>query len=83
MFSKKKDQVLVLINKKETNTPIHMWFVFYPIDVVWLNSKKEVVFIKRSLRPFKSINPKVKARYVLEFPDNSTEDIKLGSILKF
>lgn len=83
MFSKRKNQVLVFVNKKEVNTPIHMWFVFYPIDIIWLNSKKEVIFIKRNLKPFTSINPKVKARYVLEFPVNSTKNIKLKDILEF
>ena len=83
MFSKKSKQILVFINKKEVNTPIHMLFVFYPIDVIWLNSKKEVVRIKRNLRPFTFINPKVKSKYILEVPNNYSKNIKIKDILEF
>lgn len=83
MFSKRLDNALIIINRKEINTPIHMFFVFYPIDVIWLNSKKEVVYIKRNLKPFSFINPKVKAKYILEVPNNSTKNIKLKDELVF
>lgn len=77
MFSKKSNKALIFINKKERNTPIHMFFVFYPIDIIWLNSKKEVVYIKRNLKPFSYINPKVKAKYIMEVPNNYSKNIKL------
>ncbi|MBL7148326.1 MAG: DUF192 domain-containing protein [Nanoarchaeota archaeon] len=82
MFSKKLNKVLIFINKKEKNTPIHMLFVFYPIDVIWLNSKKEVIKIKRNLKPFSYINPKVKAKYVLEVPVNYNKNIKIKDTIK-
>lgn len=47
---------------------IHSWFVFFPLDVYWLDSEKQIVAYKR-LKPF-SNNQSFQARYVLETPSN-------------
>ena len=44
MFSKKKS--LIFIFNKEKIIPLHMFFVFYPIEVSFLNKNKIVVEIK-------------------------------------
>jgi uncharacterized membrane protein (UPF0127 family) len=44
MFSKKK--LLIFIFNKEKIIPLHMFFVFYPIEVSFLNKNKIVVEIK-------------------------------------
>lgn len=48
-----------------------MFFVFYPIDVLLLNRNKEIVEIKRNLKPFTFWNSKTKGKYVVElaFPE--------------
>lgn len=64
MFSRQKD--LLFSEKKERIIPIHMWFVFYPIDVLYINAEKKVVEIKENLLPFTFYFPKNKAQYVIE-----------------
>ena len=64
MFSPQKD--LLFIEQEEKIIPLHMFFVFYPIDVVYLDSSKNVVEIKEHFLPFTFYTPKKKAQYVLE-----------------
>jgi len=44
--------VFVLPRESVVNASIHMLFVFFPIDVVYLNKEKKVVDIVRNLQPF-------------------------------
>ena len=49
-FSKKYDSIIL----RSKNTSIHMLFVFFPLQIVWLNSKFEIVDIKKAY-PFMPI----------------------------
>lgn len=64
MFSSQKD--LLFIERKEKIIPLHMFFVFYPIDIIYLDSTRTVVDIKEHFYPFTFYTPKKKAQYVLE-----------------
>ena len=64
MFSPQKD--LIFVAASEQKIPLHMFFVFYPIDVLYLDAEKRVVEIKESFLPFTFYNPTQKAQYVLE-----------------
>jgi len=45
-----------------------MLFVFFPIDVIFLNSKKKVVD-KTTLNPWQlNYTPKIPSKYVIELP---------------
>ena len=66
MFSKPKS--LIFIFKKEKIIPLHMFFVFYTIDVLFLNKNKIVIEIKENFMPFTFYIPKNKAKYVIEIP---------------
>ncbi len=70
MFSKKPDYALIFELEKEgkLNASIHMLFVFYSIDVVYLDSNKKVVDIKYNFMPW-SLNytPKTPSKYFIEF----------------
>ena len=72
MFSKKVNFNYGLIFDLERETrigaSIHMCFVFFPINIVFLDSKRRVVDIKLGLKPFRTITPKEKCRYVIELP---------------
>ncbi len=58
---------------------IHMIFVFFPIDIVFLNKNKEVVD-KITLNPFTpNYTPKKAAKYVIELPNGNAKKIKIGS----
>ena len=75
MFSKQKNVIFEF--KKEKKELIHMFFVFYPIDLVFLNKNKKVVELKPNLKPFRTYKPKNKAKYVLELKKNTIRSNKI------
>jgi hypothetical protein len=79
MFRPKQNLILKFAQEKKIS--LHMFFVFYPIDVLLLNEKKEIVEIKKNLKPFTFWNSKVKGKYVLElaFPG----EYQLGDRVEF
>lgn len=76
--------ILVAPNEGILETTIHMLFVFYPVDIIWLNSEKIVVDIKQKVLPFIPwIIPKEPAKYVVELPINTAKHIRIGDKLDF
>ena len=59
-----------------------MFFVFYPIDILFLNKNKEIVEIKQNLKPFAFYTPKSKAKYIIEMP-KTKQEFKIGNICQF
>ena len=45
---------------------LHMFFVFYPIDVLFLDANRRIVEMKEGFRPFHFYVPRVPSRYVIE-----------------
>lgn len=86
MFSKKlqKGKSIILVDKFEPRfgSVIGMFFVFFSIDIIFLDSNKKVVDV-RSAKPFQSyIAPKGSARYAIEM--NKGENIlKVGDKVSF
>jgi uncharacterized protein len=68
MFSRKDPEIGVVMLFDEDNFhAIHMLFVFYPIDVFWLDKNQRVVGARKNIRPFTLyIQPKVIARSIVE-----------------
>ena len=64
MFRQKQN--LIMIFEKEKKVSLHMFLVFYTIDVLILNKNKEIVEIKRNFKPFTFWNSKEKGKYVVE-----------------
>ncbi len=86
MFSKKrKDFGLVLIFKKDKIISLHMFFVFYPIDVLFLDSEKRVVEMKENFKPFTDYTSKKRVKYVVELPSKtiSETNTSLNDIISF
>ena len=84
MFKKEKEfQPLVFHFTKEQFVPLHMLFVFFPIDVLYLNQFKEIVEIKKNLKPFSFYQPRNKAKFVVELKANTIgpKPIELGDKL--
>ena len=79
MFSPKR--ALVFVFDRDERVPLHMWFVFFPIDVLYLDRQRRVVEIKKGLRPFAFYAPRNKARYVVEIPGKTT--VKVGDVVTF
>jgi uncharacterized protein len=88
MFSKplKRGEAIILEAKDEgiIETTLHMLFVFYPIDILWLNKKLEIVDIKRKVMPFKPwIVPRAPAKFVVEMKSGAAKTLRIGDVLKF
>jgi hypothetical protein len=84
MFSKKlrRGKSVIFIFDKERKVGIHMLFVFFPLDIVFLNSKKRVVDVRRSLPFISFIIPRKKAKYVIEM--NRGENVlRVGDKVEF
>lgn len=70
------EEGLIFVFPQETKASLHMFFVFYPIDILWLDKQKKVIDQRKSVWPFTPlVIPKEKAKYVIELPpytlDNS------------
>ncbi|MEK6835220.1 MAG: DUF192 domain-containing protein [Nanoarchaeota archaeon] len=73
----KNNDVAVLKDYKQEI--LHTFFVFYPIDIICLNDKSKVIYIKRDIKPFTSnIKLNKQAMHVLEFKSGFAKDIKIG-----
>jgi len=76
--------VFPLARESIATATIHMLFVFFPIDVVYLNKNKEVVDIVRSLKPFTpSYAPKKPSKFFIELPEGKSKSISLGDELEW
>jgi len=84
MFSA-EPKALVFRFDKEQNISLHMLFVFYPIDVLFLDNKKIVVDMKEDFRPFTFYKSRKKAMYAVEFPTGAIRKSKamIGDKLLF
>ena len=83
MFSRKKP--LIFVFAEEKIVPLHMLFVFYPIDVLFLDKNKVAVEIKERFMPFAFYMPKRKAQYIIEIPVKTIKKTKtrLGDKINF
>ena len=78
MFSKKEN--LLFINKKEKTINLHMFFVFFPIDIFYLDRNYQILKKIRAY-PFQPFIKGVKAKYILELTEKN--NIKEKDKLKF
>lgn len=80
MFSPKRN--LVMVFPKEKKVSLHMFFVFYPIDVYVLDRNKRVIEFKRDFQPFTFWHSRRAGQYVVELAKNRTP-VKLNEKIKF
>ena len=66
MFSPSPKKSIILQFRRESIQPLHMWFVFYPIDAIFLGKEKKVTETKENFMPFSFYTPKKKAMYIIE-----------------
>ncbi|MBS3097056.1 DUF192 domain-containing protein [Candidatus Woesearchaeota archaeon] len=83
MFS--RPRALVFAFKEEKIISLHMLFVFYPIDVLFLDKSKKVAEIKENFMPFSFYRPRNKAMYVIELPNGMIKKsgTRLGDKISF
>ncbi|MBI4452518.1 DUF192 domain-containing protein [Candidatus Woesearchaeota archaeon] len=83
MFSAKQKNTLIFKFNKEQIIALHMLFVFYPIDVVFLNKNKIVVDKKENFKPFTFYKSRKKAMYAIELPAGAAKKTEIGDKIKF
>jgi len=66
-----RSKALVFEFSRPARQGLHMFFVFYPIDVLFLDDKKRVVDAKQGFRPFTFYNSTEKSKYVIELPSST------------
>ena len=67
-FPEQQKNALIFKFNKEKIISLHMIFVFYPIDVLFLDNNKIVVDIKENFKPFTFYKSRKKTVYVIELP---------------
>mgnify|MGYP001603548680 CR=1 FL=1 len=85
MFSRNKNNTLIFSFKDERIILLHMLFVFYPIDVLFLDKNKVAVEKKENFKPFAFYNSKKKVMYAIEMPNGTIKKTKteIGDKIEF
>ena len=76
MFSKQQSMALIFKFRNEKIISLHMLFVFYPIDVLFLNKNKIAVDKKENFKPFAFYKSRRKAMYAIEMPNGFIKKTK-------
>jgi uncharacterized protein len=85
MFTFKMKKPLLFCFSKEKKQNFHMFFVFYPIDLIFIDKNKKVVEIKENFKPFAVFKSNNNAQYVLELENKGiyNSKTKVGDQLEF
>jgi hypothetical protein len=79
------DEGLIFVYKRASrmDTSIHMFFVFFPISVIWLDKEQVVVSVKlaKPWRPFYA--PSQPAQYFIEASPHLIDEVAIGDKLRF
>jgi hypothetical protein len=80
-----KNKGLIFFFEKEKRIDLHMFFVFYPIDLIFLDRKKKIIELKEKFMPFTFYISKKKAKYLLELPVKTIKksNSKIGDKIKW
>lgn len=82
-------EAMLLIFERDDKWPIWMKDMHFAIDIIWINSDKEVVHIVKNARPEsypdRQFAPRSAAKYVLEVPAGTVAErnIRVGNVAKF
>ena len=86
MFSRKRNDFALLFDfREEREIGLHMFFVFFPIDVLFLDRKRKVVDLKQNFEPWTAYYSPKKSRYVIEAAAGiiARTKTRLGDLIKF
>jgi uncharacterized protein len=87
MFSRPiHDTCLIFDFGKPRRTDLHMLFVFFPIDILYINDKYCVVDMRAGAMPFTPlIKSTVPSRYIVELPSGKINDTgtRIGDKVRF
>jgi hypothetical protein len=76
----RRGQALLFKLSRPSRYGVHMFFVRFPIDLLYLNSNFSVIEMHLTLRPWRVHMPKVEASHVVELPAGtiSRTDVRIG-----
>jgi uncharacterized membrane protein (UPF0127 family) len=83
------DQAMLFVYETDGKWPVSMKDMNYPIDIVWLDKDKKVVYIVKNAPPesypYEHFEPKNDARYVIEFSEGTVgqKKITIGATAMF
>jgi len=88
MFKERKDvdyALIFILNEPSTfSATIHTFFMNFPIHLIFLDSSKKIVDIKKNLKPYNLYKPKHKSKYIIEIPSDINIDyLKKGDKLSW
>ena len=77
------DKGMLFIFDEEKVSPFWMKNTYIPLDIIWLDKNRKVVFISKNTQPWTqepgpAINPRKKAKYVLEICGGTADKIGLA-----
>lgn len=85
----RENQAMLFVYDSDDKWSIWMKDMNYPIDIVWLDKDKKVVYIVKNAPPesypYEQFVPKKEARYVLELPAGTVgkKSINIGTAATF
>jgi len=76
----KNNEGMLFVFDHETNAPIWMRNMLFPIDAIWLDSNLNVVHIERNIKPqsgfdFRTYGGKASAKYIVELPSGFLKNL--------
>lgn len=85
LHKKIRDEAHIFPFDKKKKVALTMWFVFFPIDVLFLDEKKRIIEMKENFRPFTNYYPEKQASYVIELPEGTIrkKELAVGQNLYF
>ena len=86
MFSRhREDYACILVLSRPQRISLHMWFVNYPIDVIYADATYRVVDLKKNFRPFTFHTSIQEAVYAIELPAGAIEQARtrIGDTVAF
>lgn len=91
MFSVRRDLVLAAPKEDIQSSSIHMFFMRFPIGVIWLNSDMVVVDIKKkvpqsslfNIKTWRIYKPRQSATYTIELGLGEIKGTEVGDEIEF
>jgi len=80
-----KDKAFLFEFNKKISPIIDMYYVWFSLDLVFLDENKKIIEIKENLKPFQFYKPKNKSKYFIELLSKEIKkyNIKLNDVLEF
>ena len=76
--------VFMLDSESKIGASVHMMFVFFAIDIIFLDSKRKIVDVAENLQPFTpNYTPKKAAKYFIELPAGKAKGTHIGDEIEW